>query len=201
MRRFRAPKSKTLLEETIILLAAGLVALASFASCAAAPAPRTTEASSAAPKKKPSPAAHRARPERALPGSELAGSAFAGLPAEARPYLKALAEAFASGDAERILSQGEPSYEARNRRRLDAGHYAALLYRVGPYSAEGPDRSDRIPRLDAASPASLRFTGWTDRGPVAEVRGQISLRDGTATPCTIYLLWKALPPRILGREP
>jgi hypothetical protein len=201
MIRFRAPQSRTLPAATIILLAAGLSALALFASCAAAPAPRQTEASSGTTKKKAASASRKTQPERAVPGSELDGPAFAELPAEARSYLKALSEAFGSGDAERILSQGEPSYEARNRPRLEAGQYAALLYRVGPYSAEGPDRSDRIPRLDAASVASLRYAGWTDRGPVAEVRGQIGFRDGTAAPCTIYLLWKALPPRILGREP
>lgn len=183
------------------MFAAALLAAALFASCAGAPPGRPAGAPTASRPAEKKAAANKAPPERAVPGAELAGPAFASLPDEARSYLAALAESFKAGNAAFILAQGEPSYAARNRPILDGAQYAALLYRVGPYSEEGPDATNALPRFDAATAASLRFTGWTDRGPVAEVRGKVGLRDGSNLPCTIYLLWKALPPRILGREP
>lgn len=139
--------------------------------------------------------------ERPPVAKELDGPTFVSLPPEARDYLRDLALLFRTGAAGRILDQGEPAYAARVRPQVGQAQYAALLYRVGAYSEEGPFDEGPPPLFPVDQTRSLTFTGWTDRGPVAEVRGRITYRNGVTVPCTLYVLWKALPPCILGREP
>ncbi|HCM27369.1 MAG: hypothetical protein A2Z99_13670 [Treponema sp. GWB1_62_6] len=144
------------------------------------------------------------KPTEARPSSPDAGlddPVFSSLDPEAKAYLVRLARAFSERDAAFLLSQGERDYAGRVRPMADDEWYFALLYRLGSYSSDSEATDDKPLRVSAESIASLRFTGMERRGPVAELRGVVALTDGTKLPCRIFLLWRLMPPRILGREP
>ncbi len=176
------------------LLAAALCAAA--ASCAGGPP------ASRGPAEKPAQAGKAAPSAVGRPdASGLRNAAFAGLPDGVAAYLERLAAAVRNRDAAFLRAQGEREYSGRVRPMVDEKAYLALLYRVGPYSAEGPADGERPPRLDPARLRSLRYTGWDENGPVAEVRGLLFLAEGPPLPCTISVLWKLREMRIIGREP
>ena len=178
------------------LFAAASVA-ALVLSCAVGPAPRPENAA-------PAPAERAARKRPAIPaerpGAELSGPAFTRMDPRALDYLKALAAEASKGNAEYLLSLGEVDYRNRTRPRVDDPYYFALLFRIGPYSEEKPSDSDKPIREDPARLRGIKYTGWTDRGPIAEVRARMRFSDGRELPCALFVLWKLEEPRILGRD-
>ncbi len=177
----------------IIILALSLI----WASCAGSPPGREPGKSQAPVERKRE--ASSAPIERPTTGLE--AEVFADLPDGVAAYLELIAEAVRKRDADFLLSQGERDYAARVRAMVDDASYLALLYRVGPYSAEKPFDDERPPRLDVRRLRAIRYTGWEERGPVAEVRALLILSEGPAFPCRITVLWKLSAPRIIGQEP
>jgi hypothetical protein len=173
-----------------------------LASCAGAPP-------SAGVKGERSPETSAAGPQRsggkverpATTGAGLEAAAFSGLPEGVKAYLERLAEAVRARDGGFLLAQGERNYAARVRGTVDDAFYFALLYRVGPYAVEKPDDDEHPPRLNPSRLRAIRYTGWDDHGPVADIRGLLTLSDGAPLPCRISVLWKLREPRILGQEP
>jgi hypothetical protein len=131
----------------------------------------------------------------------LEATAFSGLPLGVKSYLDRLAVAIREHDTGFLLAQGERNYAGRVRGQVDDQSYLALLYRVGPYAVETPAGDERPPRINPERLRSIRYTGWDDRGPVADIRGLLTLSDGAPLPCRISVLWKLKEPRILGQEP
>ncbi len=177
------------------LVAAALCAAA--VSCAGAPPADRGIAEKPAPEAGKSAGTKVERPE----STGLENAAFAGLPDGVPAYLERLAAAVRNRDAAFLLAQGERDYAGRVRSMVEEKAYLALLYRVGPYSAEGPSGDERPPRLDPSRLRALRFTGWRERGPVVEVRGLLILTEGPPLPCTVSVLWKLREMRVIGREP
>lgn len=169
-------------------------AMFSFATCANGP-----QRIDAARGSEPSPA--RPPAQEARPGNELSSPAFTALPAGLKPFLIALAERAALSDGAYLLAAAEPNYERRVRPLVDNDAYFALLFRLGAYSSESPAGGEALPRVDPATVRSIRYTGWNDRGPVIEIRAMLRLSDGRVMPSSLLVLWKTLPPRIVGREP
>jgi hypothetical protein len=174
-----------------------------FISCAVMPPERATSTQRTSAPEQPPATTRPAAPSRTAerPGSELDTGVFAKLPAETKTYLAAVSRAAASGDVAFLLAQGELDYARRTRVMLDADAYAAALYRIGEYSNDSPAGGGRPTRFNLAQTASIRYTGWAERGPLFEIRGKIRFRDGSEESCTLYVLWKLDPPRILGAEP
>lgn len=168
-----------------------------WASCAGVPPGKAPE------KSRPNAAGKRAASPGTVerPATGLEAAVFSDLPEGVASYLERIAEAVRKRDEHFLLAQGERDYAGRVRSMVDAPSYLALLYRVGPYSAEKPSDDERPPRLDVSRLRSIRYTGWEERGPVAEVRALLTQADGPAFPCRLSILWKLSEPRIIGREP
>lgn len=164
-----------------------------------------SSASETAASRNPAPKDRAPQPEgRLSPAPSRAPSSaavLAGAPAEAVEYLEALSAAVYRRDVAYVLDQGETQYAKRVRGAVDEDAYLALLLRVGPYANEGEAKSDSPPRIRPQDIRSLRYTGWEEDGPLVRARGRLASVSGKEWPCRIDLLWKALPPRILGRHP
>jgi hypothetical protein len=186
------PRGRISAAKNALLAAALLLALAGCAGL-----PPETAAPEAAPPPPPaeSPAAtddagYSARPPL-------------GLPPEAGEYLEALARAFSGADRDFLLAQGESQFEAENRGRYDEESYLALLYRLGPLSADNAaaPAGAGIPRLDPAQIRRIEFAGWEEQGPALIIHARLVTRDGGTAPCQLTLLWRLREPKILGVYP
>jgi hypothetical protein len=165
-----------------------------LAGCAGLP-PETSVPEAAPPPPSESPAAEEE--------SGYSPKLPAGLPVEAGEYLRTLSLAFSTADRDFLLAQGESQFEADNRGRYDEESYLALLYRVGPLSA---DRASvpvgmENPRLDPAQIRRIEFAGWEEQGPALIIGARLITRTNEAIPCQLTLLWRLREPKILGVYP
>ncbi|MFA6505375.1 MAG: hypothetical protein WCT14_04710 [Treponemataceae bacterium] len=172
---------------TLILIVASSVFVS---SCAVLAPPRQNSITSVETQSRP-----------ARSGVELEKQPFDGLPPYSRSYLSSLAKAFAAGDMDKLLEQGEKDYEKRVRSRVSVDEYFALLYRAGSYAEpDSPYQKARSTKIDVSKITGLTFNGWSENGPVLVVRGKLRFADGSTAPCILNILWKIDPPRILGWE-
>ena len=135
------------------------------------------------------------------PGNGLDSAGFRNIPADARNYLTALADAFKSKNRDFLVSQGEAQYEKEVRSRVDEETYLALLYRAGPYSADSEWKPAVPPRLEYSHIRAIEYTGWEEAGPMLDIKGRLYLNGGAVLPCRIILAWRLPEPKILGERP
>lgn len=140
-------------------------------------------------------------PYLGAPDFGLRNEAFAGIDDVLASYLRSIGEAVRSHDGAFLEAQGEPSWEAEYRSFYGTGRYLALLYRIGPYSAENPVAEGAPPNLDVAALRGMEYQALTDRGIVMEVRGRFFLSGGATLPFSLYVLARLDPPKLLGAEP
>jgi hypothetical protein len=133
-------------------------------------------------------------------GDRLDTQDFAGLPPEAKSYLRILSRAFRDQDAGFLLSQGESRFEAEVKPHYDDESYLALLYRAGSYGSEAPREEISRPRLSPEEISHIEYSSWEERGPLLEIRGRIITRAETV-PCVIMLIWRLTEPKIQGLYP
>jgi hypothetical protein len=121
---------------------------------------------------------------------------FGGLPDDIRTYLFRLGTAFAAHDSAFLLSQGESEYEKEVRSKVDDDEYLALLYRAGVYAEDAEWQSPFALDLDRVT--FIDYTSCQEYGPVLEIEGLIYMDTGRPLYCRIILLWRLVPPKILG---
>jgi hypothetical protein len=170
-------------------------------SCATEPAQRgvnTTAIQSG--KNKPAPSSKTVPGTSKRPDSGLSNPAFKKLKPEVLSYLETLAEAFYTKDTAFLLAQAESYYQRTYEGLYPTDEYLAMLYRIGPYSTESPNGSNKKPSLDIKEVRGITYTGWEELGPVLEVRGTIHLADGKTEICRLILLWHLGDIKIKGIE-
>jgi len=187
----------------ICLLFTVLFGICLFGACVSQTPPISEGAAPASPAK----AGTTTVPNEHLPpGDGLDTPAFAGIPIEAKNYLKTLAAAFRNADKEFIISQGEAQYEKELRPQYDEEVYLALLYRAGSQNGDsewesphvyGPD----ITRLQYKEIRAIEYIEWEETGPMLDIKGRFHLKNGETLPCRIVLVWRLTEPKILGERP
>ncbi|GHV67676.1 hypothetical protein AGMMS49928_05230 [Spirochaetia bacterium] len=172
-----------------------IVIILMISACAGLPGPEDQLAGTSPPP-----------PEKTSPipedrGDRLEDPAFAGLPPEARAYLKTLSRAFRTQNRPFLLAQGEGQFEQEVRPRYDEETYLALLYRTGPLSKVDADTFGLLPRLSPQNILRIEYSGWEEQGPLLEIQGRLIPAAGAPLPCRIMLVWRLREPKILGIFP
>ena len=126
---------------------------------------------------------------------------FSSLPAGARSYLQRLAFAFREQDKKFLLDQGETVFETEVRPHYSEEEYLALLYRADSYAKESPSMKNELPKLIIKNIRDIKYTGYTEHGPLLEIRGHFTMKDDSLLPCLLVLIWQLPEPRIRGYFP
>jgi hypothetical protein len=186
--------NKRLIRPAALILAGALAAACTGIPGGGKGPPETAAGTAPRPPETPSPAL------RVEDGLETA--AFDGLPPEARSYLKTLAEAFGGQKRPFLLAQGEAQFEKEVKPHYDEETYLALLYRIGPLSAEeGGPGSNTLPRLSPRDIVGIEYGSWEEEGPLLEIRARLISASAPPVPCRIMLIWRLRDPKIQGLYP